>query len=270
MAGRRRLEAGPAGSPAGEERPGGPDDAEVMPHTPLFFSPFCLDYDFVPDAAEPTRWIQFLEELFPGDKEAVRELQKWFGYALTPDTSQHKILLMCGPPRSGKGTISRVLTRLIGAHNIVNPTLASMTTNFGLQAFLGKFVAIIGDARVSGSASDKSIIIERLLNISGEDDITIDRKYKDQLTTKLKTRVMIFSNDPPNFRDASTALVNRFTPFKLTQSWLGREDLKLGEDTVRRAAQDLNWAIKGRKLLKEDGKFFVPSSGKRSSTSSRN
>jgi P4 family phage/plasmid primase-like protien len=235
---------------------------KVMAPTPRFFSPFNLDYDFVPDAPPPARWTRFLAELFPGDEEAVRELQKWFGYVLTPRTDQHKILLMVGPPRSGKGTISRVLTRLIGAHNIINPTLASMTTNFGLQAFLGKFVAIIGDARVSGSASDKSIVIERLLNISGEDDITIDRKYKDQLTTKLKTRLMIFSNEPPNFREASTALVNRMTPFRLTESWLGREDLTLAETLYAELPGILNWAIRGRELLKEDGRLNVPSSGR--------
>jgi len=34
-------------------------------------------------------------------------LQDWFGYTLSPDTSQQKMLMIVGPTRSGKGTIGR-------------------------------------------------------------------------------------------------------------------------------------------------------------------
>ena len=53
-------------------------------------------------------------------------LQEWVGYLLTQDTRQHKILLIVGPPRSGKGTIGRVLRELLGHENVVGPTLSSL------------------------------------------------------------------------------------------------------------------------------------------------
>ena len=95
---------------------------------------------------------------------------------LSADTSQQKMLLIVGPKRSGKGTIGRVLQALLGHSNVVGPTLASLQTNFGLAPLIGKPLAIISDARLGGR-SDQASIAERLLSISGEDAVTIDRKF---------------------------------------------------------------------------------------------
>jgi hypothetical protein len=90
------------------------------------------------------------------------------GYLLVPDTSQQKILMLIGPPRSGRGTIGRVIRSLVGLDNVTAPTLSGMATNFGLAPLIGKTVAVIHDARLSGRA-DAQVIVERLLSISGED-----------------------------------------------------------------------------------------------------
>ena len=58
------------------------------------------------------------------------------------------MFLLVGPKRGGKGTIARVLRRLIGAHNVAGPTLASFATNFGLQDLVAKSLAVISDARL--------------------------------------------------------------------------------------------------------------------------
>ena len=55
--------------------------------------------------------------------------------------------MMVGPKRSGKGTIARVLRKLIGERNVAGPTLSSLGGPFGLQPLLGKSGAIISDAR---------------------------------------------------------------------------------------------------------------------------
>ena len=79
-----------------------------------------------------------------------RPCKSWFGYYLLPDTAQQKIGLIVGPKRSGKGTIGRVLTGVLGRANVCGPTRASLGTNFGLWPLLHKQLAIISDARLSG------------------------------------------------------------------------------------------------------------------------
>jgi putative DNA primase/helicase len=119
---------------------------ELYPPTPDYFGLSASDVAFDPDAPDPVHWFAFLTDLFGNDEQAIIALQDWFGYALGPDTSQHKILFVVGPKRSGKGTIARVQTALVGRDSVAYPTLASLQTNFGIAPLIGKSLAFITDA----------------------------------------------------------------------------------------------------------------------------
>ena len=110
--------------------------------------------------------------------------------------------MVVGPKRAGKGVIGRVLRFLIGRENICGPTLASFATNFGLWPLLGKSLAVISDARLGGR-TDSQVVVERLLSVSGEDALTVDRKNLEPVTCKLSTRLMILSNELPRLTDSS-------------------------------------------------------------------
>ena len=99
-------------------------------------------------------------------------------------TDIQKILLMVGPRRGGKGTIARILTGLVGADNVAGPTLAAFGRTFGMQSLLGKTLAVLSDSRTSGPSRDA---LERLLAISGEDEIDIDIKFRAPWTGRLPT-----------------------------------------------------------------------------------
>jgi putative DNA primase/helicase len=231
------------------------------PCTPGFFSPNALRYSFKPAAAVPVLWLEFLDELWPDDRQSTGTLQEWMGYQLTPDTRQQKILLLVGPKRSGKGTIARVIRELVGQDNVAGPTLSSLGTNFGLWPLLGKSVAIVSDARLSGR-TDSATVTERLLSISGEDALTIDRKNLTPVTAKLTSRFMILTNELPRLGDSSGALAGRMIVLRLTRSWYGREDTKLTDCLLRELPGILLWAIEGWRRLRERGYFIQPDAGK--------
>lgn len=229
----------------------------LLPHTPAFFTHNAVDFAFDHGAAEPRHWLQFLHQLWPADQTAIETLQEIFGYCLTAETSQQKMFLIVGPKRSGKGTIARVLTGIVGLANSVAPTLAGLATNFGLAPLIGKRVAIISDARLGGRA-DQHAIVERLLSITGEDAITIDRKYREAWTGRLQTRFLILSNELPRLADASGALAGRFVVLVLTRSFYGREDRALTARLLTERAAILNWSIAGWRRLAERGYFVTP------------
>src|SRR5258707_5803720 len=118
------------------------------------------------------------------------------------------MFLMVGPKRSGKGTIARVLTSIAGLDSSVAPTLAGLGMNFGVAPLIGKRVAIISDARLGGRA-DQHAIAERILSITGEDAITVDRKFMPAWTGRMATRFVVLSNELPRLSDASGALAAR-------------------------------------------------------------
>jgi P4 family phage/plasmid primase-like protien len=250
----------------------------LYPHTPLFFNLMSLDFAFDPDATCP-QWHTFLGQLWPEptdtknktkaeveadatDKTAsITCLQEIFGYVLSGDTRQHTIPMLVGPRRSGKGTIARVLTGLMGRANVVSPTLHSLSTEFGLWPLIAKPLAIIADARV-GSKSDRNAITERLLSISGEDKQTINRKHKSYWTGQLPTRFLILANELLRFPDLTGALASRYVPLPMTISFLGREDTRLTDKLLTELPGIFNWAHAGWCSLQERGHFELPASAR--------
>lgn len=229
--------------------------------TPKFFTTSALDYEFSAEAPEPTNWLAFLLQLWPDDPESIATLQEWFGYVLTPDTRQQKILLLIGPRRSGKGTVARVLRALVGPENCAGPTLAGLATNFGLWPLLGKSVAIVNDARLSGR-SDQAVVVERLLSVSGEDAQTVDRKNLPPVTAKIPARLMVVSNELPRLADSAGALAGRMIVMALTRSFYGREDTTITDRLLGELPGILLWAIAGWVRLRARGHFAQPDSGR--------
>lgn len=232
-------------------------ERRLLAPTPQFFCPYALPYAYDPDAPKPERWIQLLDEVWSDDQESKDLLQEFMGYLLVSDTSQQKMLLIVGPPRSGKGTISRLMRDLIGEHNFAGPTLASLRQNFGLQPLIGKPVAVISDARFENKG-DSSAVVERLLSITGEDPLTIDRKYKPQWNGPLPTRLIILTNELPRLIDASGALASRFLILQMTNSFLGQEDPGLSSKLRQERSGILLWALDGLERLRGRGHFLVP------------
>lgn len=229
----------------------------LTPSTPRLFSTTAIGAPWLPDAPEPTAWLAFLRSLWGDDRESILALQQLFGYLLTTDTSQQKIFALIGPPRSGKGTIARVLKALLGDDAVVNPTLQSLERPFGLAPLVGKTAAIIGDARLGGHA-DQQQVVERLLSISGEDSLSIDRKNRDPINVRLRVRVILLSNELPRLYDTSGALASRFVILTLSKSFLGEEDTGLEAKLIAELPGIFRWALEGRQDLAERGRFVTP------------
>jgi putative DNA primase/helicase len=225
----------------------------LLEHTPAFWNATSVPFAYDPVAALPRRWLVFLGELWENDAQSVAALQEWFGYVISGRLDLHKILLLIGPTRAGKGVTTKILGALVGTENVAGPTLSSLNGDFGLAPLLGKTLAVVSDARLNGR--NASVVVERLLSISGEDTLTVNRKYREQWTGKLPTRLMLCSNELPQLGDASMAIAGRFVPLLLTRSWLGREDHQLEQALREELTGILNWALDGLERLAEQGWF---------------
>lgn len=230
----------------------------IYNHTPLLFNQVAVPFAYDPDAPPPVRWLRFLADLWPEDPDSIAALQEYMGYVISGRVDLQKILLLIGPTRAGKGVIARVLKNLVGDGNHAGPTLASLATNFGLSPLIGKPLAVISDARLAGGGTNQ--VVERLLSISGEDVLTIDRKYREPWTGTLPTRFVVISNELPRFGDASGAIAGRFVVLSLQRSWLGKENPGLTRELLPELPGVLNWALDGLERLLGTGRFSEPQS----------
>ena len=235
----------------------------LIGHTPEFFTDTAVAVPYEADA-RCDRWLKFLDELWPGDEDSHALLQEWFGYVLAGSTGLHKILTLVGPRRSGKSTIAWVLEQLLGGTaQVDHPTMARLAEPFGLAPMLGKRLAVVGDARIGKS---DAAIIEKLLMISGEDPVTVNRKNRDELNVKLGARIMIVSNDMPDLRDVTGALASRFLPLEINvEGFLGREDFTLKRTLHEELPGILTWSLEGsERLWDREGRFTLGEAVQRS------
>lgn len=227
--------------------------------TPSLFVTQCAGCDYLPNSQQPENWLKFLESVWPEDGESILLLQEWFGYCLTPDTSLQTLLCLIGATRTGKGTMTRILTRLVGESNVCFPTFSSMIDQYGMMPFPNSSLAIFSDARLSGR-HDSVQVSEKLLSISGEDGQQIGMKYTSPWIGKLSTRLMLVSNEELVFPDSSNALASRTRVLVTTRSFAGREDRELEARLVKELPSILNWSIEGWKRLKRNCAFTRPQS----------
>ena len=158
-------------------------------------------------------------------------------------------LLLFGPPGGGKSHLAAAL----GFALVENGWRVLFTRTIDL-------VQRLQIARRELALEAAIAIAERLLSITGEDALTIDRKHMSAWTGRLQIRFLIYSNELPRIADASGALASRFIVLLLTISFLGREDLGLEDRVLPELPGILNWAIAGLRRLRARGRFMQPAS----------
>ncbi|MDM3900428.1 phage/plasmid primase, P4 family [Mycobacteroides abscessus] len=230
-------------------------DRELLAHTPDYFTTMALDFDYCPDIAEPKRWLRFLTEIFGTDQEAIDSisaLQEWFGYLLSGRTDLQKMLMLIGPPRSGKGTIDKIITHLIGRDNHMGMTAREFTSPFGMAALKTKSLAVFSDERMAANGKQ---FVEQAIQIIGEDEVSVAEKYKGTVSMRLPTRLMLMSNEVPTLPDASRAITKRLIVLEIKNSFYQKEDIGLLAALKTELSAILTWALDGLDRLTEVSKF---------------
>lgn len=228
------------------------DTETLHPHTPRYFTLTSCDADWEgPRSIEGSHWEKFLHDTLGADQAPL--LQEAIGYSLTEDTSLQKAFMLIGPKRSGKGTIMRVIGRLVGGLVCSMPT-TRFGSDFALQNAVGKTILQMPDVRLDKNTRHGAIA-ETILSVTGEDTQSINRKHRDEWNGILKCKIWTSSNSIPKFRDEDGVLASRFVYFRFQQSFFGREDRNLTRKLDRELSLILSWAVAGVQVLDRRGYF---------------
>lgn len=226
-------------------------------HTPALFSLSFLPYEYDPRAT-CLRWLQFVDDTFENDAETVACLQEFVGYVLTPVTKYQKSLLIQGPPGTGKGTFFRVVSKLVGEQNTCFPDVNTLATDpFAREQFIGKLLLVFADLRIT-NRDDAASMLRLLLDLVGEDPVSIRRKWIDTITLRLFARVMIGMNELPKLPDSSSATLRRYLILRSRPKAPENPNPNLERELLCELPGIFNWAVEGWHRLNERGRFIQP------------
>jgi putative DNA primase/helicase len=234
---------------------------ELYEPTSFFFTRTVLPIEYDLNANAPERWLSFLGEVFQDRQSSIGLLQEWFGYKISSDTSQHRVMFLYGRPRAGKGTILRIENALVGERNATSPTTRTVGGKFGLQGLMGKSSAQITDMDTS-NREHLSAAASQINAISGEDRVSIERKGITSWDGTLAVRFTLAGNTLPNFGSHTNAMLTRLLVLPFEVTFEGVEDRSLTEKLKAELPGILNWCLDGLDRLRQRGNFDEPPESK--------
>jgi putative DNA primase/helicase len=217
---------------------------------------------FAPDPTQDiSRWLDHLHHTFEEDQERVDYFQKCIGAALVGDSTAkpQQFIYIYGASQSGKGTIMRALTYVLGEEQHIATFSASDLTDRGsdrhkqwLTRFKNCRIAIVEEARTH------ALDVGTLKILSGGDAIVANAMRQNDQSWLPTHTLFISSNFSPNFSEDTSGMARRYRPITTTKE--PRSPIPGYEQGLRLEATGiLAWCIDGtRRWLEEDGGGDIP------------
>lgn len=244
---------------------------EFIPeHNPELYLTTQLSFSYNKEAKAP-KWLNFLNEIFENDSTRIAVLQEIFGYCFVPEILMKKVFIFLGNGNNGKGVASEILEMLVGTESVSNVSLEQLnnTNNrFALQNLPNKLVNIAGE----NDAKNNKANTRQIKNLTGDDVLNIEEKYKASYNVKLFAKLIFSLNNMFYTDDYSEAYYSRLSilPFNVIfhEKKLGRElDPKkkyinphLKKELIEELDGIFIWAMEGLKRLKAQGYVLSRSS----------
>lgn len=233
-------------------------DMRLLDHTPGYFNTEYVRCAYDPDATAD-RTSQFLDDLTGADPDAIETLLAFIGTRIAEDGRYQKMLVLQGPSGSGKGTLDRLLSKVLGRRHAGYAMDDFKNNGFPMEPLIGKTLVTISDQRAQLNLKK---FTDLLLQIVGGDAMTLRLPYaKRSITERLPLTFVILTNEVPMLPDNAGALQRRLLAVKTPNSFVGREDVDLDDKLAAELPAFVNLALAAYRRLMDRGGFEQPKSG---------
>jgi putative DNA primase/helicase len=194
------------------------------------------------------RWKKFLNEVFNGDNELIRFMQKVVGYSLTGDVSEQKMFIFYGFGKNGKTVFINIISALLGNYS----ASASFKTFDGdKQSEQTNDLAMLNGRRFVSmieSAADKKLNEPLVKLTTGGDRISCRFLHKEFFEYVPQFKLFLATNHKPVITQTDFGIWRRIVLIPFTQNFEGREEDRLEETLKSELPGILNWALEGLKM----------------------
>jgi putative DNA primase/helicase len=200
---------------------------------------------FDAEAVAP-RWESFLDEIFGGDSDLIRFIQRAIGYCLTGETREQVFFVLYGRGANGKSTFVETLRALLGDYS----------TQSAPETFLSKrtdgipndLAALTGVRLVAASETQHGRRLAESLvkSVTGGDSISARFLHGEWFEYRPQFKLWLSTNYLPAISGTDAGIWRRvrLIPFNVTIA-PERQDQRLGARLKAELPGILAWAVRG-------------------------
>ena len=219
---------------------------------------FCINRlpaAYNPNAATPTKWLAFLDQLlYPED---IATLQEYMGYCLIPTTKGQQMLFLVGKGGEGKSRVGLVMRAILG-DNMNTGSIQKVEISPFARADLEHLLVMVDDD-MKLEALPQTNHLKTI--VTAEMEMDLEKKGEQSYQGMLYARLMAFGNG------ALRALYDHSDGFYRRQLILSAkpkdksrwDDPFIAEKLCSEAEGIFLWALEGLKRLIQNGYHFTKS-----------
>lgn len=246
------------------------DNLELENHNPEQFITKIAGtrYD---ESADCPRFKKFMSEIFQGDEDTVRSLQKAFGYSLTGSTELRNSWFLVGGGSNGKSVLLEIINRVMGDYGKKTNNKLLISDDLDQGALLAElkgirftFCSELDEGKPLKTAFFKDIV--------GGEDLETRKMYQEHFTFTPQFKLFLGTNNLPKITEDTHGIWSRIRviPFRETfyttdeiedmkQAGTYTLDVKLRDETLKDYILDnelpgvLNWCLDGLRAYRREG-----------------
>lgn len=208
------------------------------------------------DNADCPMWKKFLDDIFAGDKELIRYIQKAVGYSMTGDTSEQCVFFLYGTGRNGKSTFLDVLREIFGDYvSNIQPETIMVKNSMG-NGINSDIARLKGARMVTTVEPNEGVRLNEGLikQLTGDDAVTARKLYGNEFEFKPEFKLWMATNHKPVIRGTDDGIWRRIHMIPFTvQIPVDKVDRQLKSKLEREYPAILRWAVEGCLLWQREG-----------------
>ena len=228
---------------------------ELLPAERRFFITKLSPVEYS-DNADCPMWLKFLDDIFAGDKELIRYIQKAVGYSMTGDVSEQCVFFLYGTGRNGKSTFLDVLREIFGDYmSNIQPETIMVKNNVG-SGINSDIARLKGARMVTTVEPNEGVRLNEGLikQLTGDDTVTARKLYGNEFEFKPEFKLWMATNHKPIIRGTDEGIWRRIHMIPFTvQIPPDKVDRQLKSKLEREFPAILRWAAEGCMLWQREG-----------------
>lgn len=230
---------------------------KLYPHDSSLGLTYILPFEYDREATCP-RFEKFIEEVTCEDPQLQYVLQEYMGYALSnsdPELGERALFLL-GEGSNGKSVFLDVMKWLAGDDNYSSVPLDQLEKETSRFELYGKLFNVTEETP-QGGLRDSSIF----KNLVTGGTMIIRRLYKDPMTVKNKTKLIMAANELPRNQDVSKGMFRKILIVPFNAVFEGDKiDRSIRQKLKAELPGIFNWAMDGYERLRKNSFHFTASS----------